>query len=340
MRSWSRLIAVLTAILAPIEYLMAQDVETFYKGKTISVVAGTGPVGTYAGYAQLFAEFMPRHLPGRPSMVFQTMPGAGGLTAANHTFNVAPKDGTYLLVIVQTFAVEQALGTKAVRYEAGAFNAIGRIVDNTPILVGSSASGITSIDIVRRRETMIAGAGSSSPTDIVPKLLNASAGTKFKLITGYKGIDEMMLAMRRGEVEAMVASLSTFQSLFSSDLSENKIRILVQLSVTRHRELQNIPTVGELSESQESRELADLVASGSDIGRTLVTTPGVPADRLRALRAAFDATINDLEFQEMARKRQLPIDPRSYKDTEEIIARTLKTSSEVIEKARTVLEMK
>lgn len=340
MRSWSRLIAVLTAILAPIEYLMAQDVETFYKGKTISVVAGTGPVGTYAGYAQLFAEFMPRHLPGRPSMVFQTMPGAGGLTAANHTFNVAPKDGTYLLVIVQTFAVEQALGTKAVRYEAGAFNAIGRIVDNTPILVGSSASGITSIDIVRRRETMIAGAGSSSPTDIVPKLLNASAGTKFKLITGYKGIDEMMLAMRRGEVEAMVASLSTFQSLFSSDLSENKIRILAQLSVTRHRELQNIPTVGELSESQESRELADLVASGSDIGRTLVTTPGVPADRLRALRAAFDATINDLEFQEMARKRQLPIDPRSYKDTEEIIARTLKTSSEVIEKARTVLEMK
>jgi tripartite-type tricarboxylate transporter receptor subunit TctC len=335
-----RNIFLLTVAFAHVDAVKSQEVEAFYRGKTVSVVAGTGPVGTYAGYAQLFAEFMPRHLPGRPTMVFQSMPGAGGLTAANHTFNVAPKDGTYLLVIVQTFAVEQALGTKAVRYESSAFNTIGRIVDNTPVLVGSSAAGITSIDIVRQRETMIAGAGASSPTDIVPKLLNASAGTKFKLITGYKGIDDMMLAMQRGEAEAMVASLSTFQSLFSAALSEKKIRILTQLSVERHRDLPNVPTVGELSASSEGRELADLVASGSDIGRTLVTTPGIPSDRLKVLRAAFEATINDSEFQDAARKRQLPIDPRNFSDVEKIIAQTLKASPEVVEKARVILDIR
>lgn len=338
--NWFKYIILFSTTLAPIDKVVGQDVESFYKGKTISVVAGTGPVGTYAGYAQLIAEFMPRHLPGRPTMVFQSMPGAGGLTAANHSFNVAPKDGTSLLVIVQTFAVEQALRTKAVRYESRSFNTIGRIVDNTPILVGSSAGGITSVDVIRQRETIIAGAGSSSPTDIVPKLLNASAGTKFKLITGYKGIDDMMLAMQRGEADAMVASLSTFQSLFSSALSEGKIGILAQLAIERHRDLPNVPTVGELSGSPEGRELADLVASGSDIGRTLVTTPGVPIERLRALRAAFNATIKDTDFLEAAHKRQLPIASRNYEDIEKLISHTLNASPEVIEKARVILDIK
>lgn len=309
----------------------------FYKDKTVRIVVGTGPVGTYALYAQLMAEHMQRHMPGNPRFIMQTMPGAGGRVAANHAYNIAPKDGSSLLVVVQTYAVEQALGTQGIKYDAEKFPIIGRFSDNTPVAVGWTAAGVTSFETLRQREVLTGGAGPSSPTDIMPTLLNAIAGTRYKLISGYRGIDNLMVAMEQGEIQAMVASIASFQSVFSHALRDKKINFLVQFATKRHPDIPHIPTTGEVSLSPEGRAVANFLASGADIGRMVIAPPGVPADRIAALRGAFIAMVKDEVFLKDVAKRSLTINSLSVEELEAIVRETVSAPGPTVKRAREIL---
>jgi tripartite-type tricarboxylate transporter receptor subunit TctC len=268
------------------------------------------------------------------------MPGAGGLIAANHSFNVAPQDGTSLLVIGQNYALDQAIGSPGVRYDANKFNIIGRFTDNTTVSLGWRAAGITSIEAVMQREANTGGTGAASPTDSFPRMLNAVAGTKFKIIAGYRGLDELMMAMERGETETMITSLQSLGNVFRRQVEEKKVSVLVQFSVQRHASIPNVPTAGELSKTENGRLVADLVGSTSDIGRSVVAPPNVPKERLEALRSAFAKMTQQDAFRADIEKQKLDLNPANVEALQALVAKTLGAPPDVVAETRKILETK
>jgi tripartite-type tricarboxylate transporter receptor subunit TctC len=318
----------------------ADDVERFYKGKQINVVVSTGPVGTYAQYGRLLVEHMSQYIPGRPTLVFQTMPGAGGLIAANHAFNVAARDGTSLLVIGQNYALDQAIESPGVRYDARKFNIIGRFTDNTTVSLGWRSAGVTSIETVMQREVNTGGTGAASPTDSFPRMLNAIAGTRFKIIAGYRGLDELMMSMERGETETMITSLQSLDNIFKRQLDEKKVAILVQFSPQRHKSIPDVPTAGELSKTGNGKLVADLVGSTAEIGRAVVAPPDVPKERLDALRSAFVRMTQDTAFRADVEKQKLDLNPADVQALHALVERTLSAPPDVVAETRKILAVK
>lgn len=336
MTSFTRFLIVASGlaitVAAPLQ-TVADPVADFYKNRTVTVAVGAGPVGGYAIYARLAIDHMARHVPGKPKFIFQSMPGGGGLKAANFAYKAAPKDGTYLLMIVQNIAVNQAMKAKAIRYDAPKYNYIGRFTDNTALAVGWVPAGVTSVDVLRTRQVITGGTGPSSPTNIIPKLLNLYGGTKYKVISGYKGLGKIMLAMESGEVQAMVGSWVSFKTSFAGQVKSGKAKILVQLAPNRHRELPDVPTTAEVALTPEGKAVANFLASSAEIGRALAVPPGVPQARIDALRAAFAATVKDPLFVAEIKKRNLDLNPADHSVLERVVAQTLATPPAVVAKA-------
>ena len=333
-----QLAAYLAALMSAAQPACADAVEQFYRGKTLVAATGTGPVGTYAIYAQMIGEYMPRYLPGNPKIIFQTMPGAGGLRAVNHLYNVAPRDGTYMLVVVQTVATDQILQRPGAKYDARRFNYIGRFADNTPVTVGWTAAGVNEPGVLKIREVLTGGTGAASPTDVWPNLMNVIAGTKFRLISGYQGIDETALAMQRGETHAMIGSLAMFRSGFAPYVREDKARILVQYALKRHPAIPDVPTAGELALDASGKAIADLMAASSDIGRSLIAPPDVPPERVQALRRAFDAVMKDPDFLREIAKRDLEVNPATGEELHRIVEANLDVTPEIAARARQLID--
>lgn len=330
MQTFKTLIAASLAGCLTFATANADPIADFYKGKTITVTVGAGAVGSYAIYSRLVTDHLARHLRGKPNMVFQSMPGAGGLRATNYAYNAAPKDGTFILLIVQTAAVDQLLKAKKAKFDVRKFQFLGRLNDNTPVSVGWIPAGVTSLDVVRKRTVPSSGTGPASPTNILPNILSTYAGLKFKVISGYKGAGGMKLAMERGETQAMVASLTTFQSSLARYIKENKVKILVQLAQKRHKDIPDVPTAAELCTSDEGKKVANFFASSADIGRAFAVPPGVPAERVKALRAAFGKMLKDPQFLAAAKKLNVGLNPASPGEMEKIVAETLKTPKEIV----------
>lgn len=325
-------IATVAALLA-VSPANAAPVDNFYKNKTITVAVGAGPTGSYAIYSRLLVDHIGQHITGNPKLIFKTMPGAGGLRATNYAYNAAPKDGTFILLIVQTAAVDQLMKAKKAKFDVRKFQFLGRYNDNTPVSVGWIAAGVTSLDVLRKRTVPTSATGLASPTSILPSILNTYAGMKYKVITGYKGAGAMKLAMEQGETHAMVASLTTFQSSLASYIRDNKVKILAQLAQKRHKDIPNVPTAVELATSEEGKKVANFFGSSADIGRAFVVPPGVPADRVKSLRAAFVQTLKDPKFLAAAKKLNVGLNPASPEEMEKIVAETLKTPKEIVKAA-------
>ena len=325
----------LALALAPLQ-ATADPVADFYANRTVTVAVGAGPVGGYAIYARLAIDHMARHMPGKPKFIFQSMPGGGGLKAANYTFKAAPKDGTFLLMIVQNIAVNQAMKAKAIRYDAPKFNYIGRFTDNTALAVGWVPAGVNSIETLRSRQVITGGTGPSSPTNIIPKLLNKYGGTKYKVISGYKGLGKIMLAMESGEVQAMVGSWVSFKTSFARQVKSGNAKILVQMAPNRHRELPDVPTTAEVALTPEGKAVANFLASSAGIGRALAVPPGVPQDRVAALRKAFAATVKDPAYLAEIKKRNLDTNPADHAALKKIVMDTLATPPTIIAQAASI----
>ena len=331
--------ALVLGLIAMSAALPAAADDAPFKGKNI-VVAAHVNVGTYAEYAQLVADHLGRHLPGAPTSSFQIIPGAGGLTATNHLYNLAPKDGTHLLMVVQTFAMDQILGSPGVRYDARRFNIIGRLSDNTSVALGWKPAGLTSTDALKDREVTAGGTGSASPTDIFPAILNASAQTRFRVITGYASLNEILLAMQRGEVQSVVTSLASLDSIFASVVKEGLAVPLVQFSLHRHATLPKVATASELASTDEGRELVALIAGGSELGRLLIAPPGTPKDRLDHLRRALQEMVTDPLFLADAAKRKLPISYSGQAEMVSVVDDAFKTSASTIKRAADIMRVK
>jgi tripartite-type tricarboxylate transporter receptor subunit TctC len=316
----------------------AQTAEPFFARKTISIYIGYTAGGSYDLYGRLIARHLGRHIPGQPTVVAQNMPGAGSLKAANYVYEVAPKDGTALGVVVESIALEQALANPGVHYDAAKFTYVGRVATSNNIFMQWHTSKVQSIEDSKHTESSMAGTGPGAIAETVPRLLNALAGTKFKIISGYPASNEAMLAMERGEVEGAYTGLETLLSTRKDWLAQKQINVLVQYATERHRLFPDVAAMTEFGRTDDERRILSLYGSAADIGIALVAPPDVPADRLAVLRRAFQAMVADPEFLADAKARQMEVEPATGEALQAMIATTLAMPGELARRAAAARE--
>jgi tripartite-type tricarboxylate transporter receptor subunit TctC len=320
----------LAALLAVPADVRADPVADFYRGKSIQMIIGYGPGGGYDLYGRLAAEFLPRHIPGRPTIVPQNMPGAGSFKAAKYLFEAAPHDGTVMASLSQTLAADTA-GGSVVGLDATKFRYLGRITTNIDMGVALPRSGIKSFADVREREFTVGVTGGASIGVLLPAGLNKYGGAKFKLVRGYKGSADTVLALERGEVDVVGATgLPSTLVRTPGWITKGEAVIIYQAALTRHRLLPNTPALPELGLTDEGRAVLRVLASTAEIGRSIVMTPGVPAERLAALRKAFHAMLEDPEFLAASKQRNLMIDPASGEEMDAIVRETMALPQAII----------
>ena len=312
----------------------AQPAEQFFARKTVTVIIGYTAGGSYDLYGRMIARHLGRHIPGTPTVIAQNMPGAGSLKAANYLYEVAPKDGTALGVIVELAALEQALANPAVQYDAAKFSYIGRVATSNNIFMQWHTAKVQSLDDARRMETSLAGTGPGSIAETVPRLVNALTGTRFKLVSGYPASSEAMLAMERGEVDGASSSWAAVKVGKQSWLREKKIRIILQTTPERIAELPETPSLGEIGNTPEDKQVFALYASGSAIGRSLLASPGIAAERVKVLRDAFQAMVADTEFVAELQRTNVELAPLPGEQVAGLVARTLSVPAGIRERAK------
>ena len=296
------------------------DVASFYKGKTLEMIVGyaAGSSNDIAG--RELAKYLPRHLPGNPTVVTRNMPGAGSFVAANYIYNIAPKDGTILGLLAPTIAIDEKMGTSGVKFVTSKFNWIGRETTSVGVTMMWHTSKVQSIADALTTESTMAATGSGSTTAIYPNVLNNVLGTRFKLIMGYAGSNEAMLAMERGEADGHSVAFEQVTSQHPDWLADGKIKIIVQYALARHPALPDVPTVLDIAKTDEQRDILRAVVSASDVGKSILTTPDVPVERVAALRAAFDATMKDPDFIADMSGVRIDVIPMSGADLQKMVA--------------------
>jgi tripartite-type tricarboxylate transporter receptor subunit TctC len=323
-----RAVALLT--LSPMAQVQAQDPAAFYKGKSIDLYIGYSAGGGYDVYARALARHMGRFIPGSPTIVPKNMPGAGSLVLANWLYNVAAKDGTAFGMIGRGTAFDPLLGSTKAQFDAAKFTWIGSMNDEVSVCVAWHTSGIASLEQVVQNELTVGGTGPAADTDQFPKVLNATLHTKFKIIPGYPGGNDIDLAMERGEVMGRCGwSWSSVIATHKSWIDEKKINVLVQLSLNKHADLPNAPLVMDLAKTEEQRQIFKLVFARQPMGRPFLAPPGIPADRMATLRKAFVDTMKDPGFLAEAEKMKLEISPVSGDAVQAIVQEVYQTPKSV-----------
>src|SRR3954470_16652364 len=272
---------------------MAGDVGDFYKGKQIRMIVRTTVGGDYDQYSRLLARFIGKHIPGNPSILVVNMPGGGGITAANYMAQVAPHDGTVFGIVSQGLATDQALGmSPQLKADLREFNWIGNVVYSNQLLVVWKTSPTKTIEDAKKRETTIGATGAGSASVQYPAFYNNVLGTKFKIVFGYPGGQMIDLAMERGEVEGRGTNpYSGWMASKPSWILTKQIIPLIQAGIEKEPALPNVPLILDQKVKPEDKPLLEFMARGATVGRPLATTPGVPADRVAALRKAFEETV-------------------------------------------------
>jgi tripartite-type tricarboxylate transporter receptor subunit TctC len=269
------------------------------------------------------------------------MPGAGQMLVANWLASVAPKDGTVIVALSQNMAVNQATGASGVKYDVRQFNWIGNTTDSPNVLNAWHTTGVKTIQDVMQRELVVGATGTASGSYLYPYALNQLAGTKFKIVTGYPGGNDVNLAMERGEVGGRGSnSWASWKATRPQWLAEKKIIILVQVGVKRNAELPDIPTMQDLGKNDLDKRVLTFISVDTAISRPLVTNGGVPRERVEALRRAFDATMKDPEFLAEAEKSQTDISPMTGEEAQKIAESTIATPADVLARANALIEGK
>jgi tripartite-type tricarboxylate transporter receptor subunit TctC len=318
---------------------LAQTVEEFYRGKSITMLVGGGAGGGYDTYARVFARHLSRHIPGNPNIIAKNMPAAAGLAAASALYSAADKDGSTIAAFTNGAAMDPLFGNASARYDAQEFNWLGSIGKLQNVCATWHHSEVKTIAAARAREVIVAAAGATSNTVIVPKTLNALVGTKFKVIAGYDTGADLTLAMERGEAEGVCGlSWSTIKASRPHWISDKLLNVIVQMGLTKLADLPDVPSALDLVTHVDSKQVLKLILIRQEAGRPFAAPPGVPADRLAALRRAFDATLADGEFRADADKAQLEIEPLTAGEIETFLALAYGAPKAIVQKAAALVE--
>jgi tripartite-type tricarboxylate transporter receptor subunit TctC len=333
-----RLVTILAAVL-PASIASAQSPADFYKGRTLDFYIGYSVGGGYDLYARVIARHIGKHIPGNPTVVPKNMEGAGSLRLANWMFRVAPKDGSVIATIGRGTGFDPILGVKGATFDGTKYTWIGSANNEVSVCVAWNAtSGIKTFDDLFAKEMTVGGTSTSADTDAFPRILNGVLGTKMKIVSGYPGGNDVVLAMERGEVKGRCGwSWSSVISTHKAWLNEKKMTVLTQLALQKHPDLPDVPLVMDLAKNDEQKQILRLIFARQVMGRPYFAPPGIPADRAEALRKAFMATMQDKDFLADAEKAQLEITPVSGEDVQKLVAEVYATPPEIAKKAAAIL---
>jgi tripartite-type tricarboxylate transporter receptor subunit TctC len=312
--------------------------ESLFARKSIMITVGYAPGGSYDLYARIVARALGRHLPGQPTVVVQNMSGAGSLQAANYLYKVAPKDGTALGVVAETIPMEQALQNPGVQYDAARFTYVGRVASSNNILLVWHTSKAQSYAELLTTPIAVAGTGPANVAETVPKVLNALAGTKFKVISGYPSSGPAMLAMERGEVDGTATSWAVVKAQRMEWINDKKAKIVLQFLPTRSLELPEVPALGEVGQTAEAKEILNLYASGGALGRYVIAPPDLAPETAKALRDGFAAMVKDPTFLAEAKTAKLDIEPATALELEKVVKSTLQVTDAVRQRVREIFK--
>lgn len=336
-----RMLFIVTAISAVLGLFdscaaQAEPVEQFYSGRQVKFFIGSPGGGGYDFYSRIVGKFLGRHIPGHPSFVMQNMPGAGGVVVANYLYNIAPRDGSEIAMLARGAATEPLLDPKdhGPKYVATKFNWIGTPQQEVGLLIVRTSAPIHSLADLKTHELVLGGTSPIAPTSYYPKLMNKLLGTKFKVVEGYKGSQEALLALERGEVDGHSSGSSSgaLRERIAPWIREGKVKIIAQIGLQKDPDYPDVPLITELATNDEERQLLELVFTQQLMAWPIAAPPGVPPERVKALRDGFDVTMTDPDFLAEAARQKLIINPVTGKQIEEMLERVYATAPKLLDR--------
>jgi tripartite-type tricarboxylate transporter receptor subunit TctC len=333
-------LAISLVALATLAYAgpaAAQD--DFYKGKTVEIIVGFGPGGGYDTYARALGQFLPKHIPGQPTVIVKNMPGAGSLTLVNYLVNIAPKDGTSFGTFDQSLILAPLFGGEAAKFDASKLSWVGSIAKGNTVCITWHTAQVKSWDDLTKKKAVFGGTGREDVRYTHAAMLRNMFGADLKIVTGYKGSSDLRIALERGEIDGTCGdSWTSLKSTAADWVRDKKINILVQFALDAHPDIRDVPLLTEKARSDEDRAALKLLFAAQVAGRPFAGPPGVPAERLAVLRAAFDATMKDPEFLAFAERAKLEIDAVGGAAIEALVREVYQTPAPVVARAKAVRE--
>jgi tripartite-type tricarboxylate transporter receptor subunit TctC len=323
------------AVLRPA--LAQQSVADFYRGKTMTMIIPTSPGGDYDLRARMVAHYMSRYIPGNPTIVPRNMPGGGGITAANWIQVQAPRDGTVLQTPLSTMPLAQALKMRGVQFDVTQWSWIGNTTKSPNVISVWYTSGIKTIEDATKREVILGAPGANTPSAYNPLALNAIVGTKFKLIVAYPGGNDVNLAMERGEVEARHNIWASWVSGNPEWIKDKKIIQIVQIGLEKHPDLPDVPLMMDLGKTPEDRAVLRLMSADTVFARAYATTPDVSAERIQALRRAFDAAMKDPDLLAECEKANRDLSTSSGEEVQAVVAEIVGAQQPVLDRVNAII---
>ena len=340
MRSVARLLAAFLAVLLFFPLTARAQGQDFYSGKIIRLLVDSAPGGGYDAYARLLAKFLGNHIPGKPTIVVENLPGGSGLKLANYMGTVAPRDGTVIAGTHAEIIAAQKTSADAAKVDVNKFSWIGSLTADPLVAYVWNTTPIYKFEDLRDHEVIMAGTSANDSAVTLALLAKAMFGLKIKLVTGYKSASDVKLAISRGEAQGAFAhSWSSIQTSSSDWLRDGKIRPIIQHFSHRLPALSGVPTFGEFAKTEEDRQAIAFMVARQEAAKPYYAPPDVPADRLQILRRAFDAVLMDKGFLDTAAKARLSVnEPMTGQDLTDFVARISKTPPSVVERINRILE--
>ncbi|MDA0652788.1 MAG: tripartite tricarboxylate transporter substrate-binding protein [Proteobacteria bacterium] len=306
--------------------VVGQSIDDLYKDRTVTLLVHASAGGTYGQTAQLLSRHLGKKIPGNPNVIVQHMPGGGGMKASNYAYNVMPKNGHNIFMPPEMSVVSQLLRPKKVKFVINKFTWLGTVFGANQVMMVRRDTGIRSLGDLKKREIIVASTGTSSPTYLVPAMMNGILGTKFKIVTGYQGSAGTSLSIERGETFGMTNTWVSWKVNRGDwfDGTQNSYAfMLAQIGFTKEKELPNLPLLTELATNDDDRAAAAMLSTAAVIGRGLALPPGVPQSLINPLRTAFWNTVSDPAFKVDAERWNLPVIPIKGADLQKIINSTI-----------------
>ena len=317
----------------------AQDVADFYKTKNVELFIGYSVGGGYDIYGRLVARHIGRFLPGSPTVIPRNMEGAGSVRLTNWLYGAAARDGSVIGTISRGVPFDPILGRPGSQFEAVKFSWIGSANDEVSMCMVMASTGVTTFEDLKKKEIVVGAAGASSDDDQFPRVINAVLGTTMRVISGYPGGNDISLAMERGEVQGRCGwSWSSLKSTHGHWVKDKKVTLLAQLGLSKHADLPNVPSIMDFAKTSEDKAMLRLIFARQGLGRPFLAPPGIPAERLAALRKAFDAAMKDADFLADADKGKMEINPLTGPQVEALVAQVYaEVSPEIAKKVAAML---
>jgi tripartite-type tricarboxylate transporter receptor subunit TctC len=316
----------------------AQTPEEFYKGKTVTVMLGHPPGGSYHMYATLAVNHLRRHIPGNPNVIIEHRPGGGGVRAARHFYTNAPRDGTVIALFPETLAHTEILQPEVGQWKTLEMSYIGTFSGVGAVMMRRQNAPAKTVAEMRKIPSSVGCTGKTSQAYQTASMMKNLGDFQFKIICGYPGSADYVLAMIRGELDMVASAWLQWRTTHTEDIAKGTMVPVIQTGLRRNRELPNLPLMQEVIDDPTAKRVIEFISAGTDFGRALIAPPAIPADRLKALRGAFDSLVKDPAFLKDAERAKAQIDPTSGEQLQQDLIALFKAPKDIVERAKVAMD--